>query len=129
MEERMMERWRAYRNGDLVLSRATLSNGVLKETVKWFIDGKAVGQKQLFGRTANSPDDGVDHVMNHVQRSEEIHGLTGKALRQFAYDAAQTNNMLHRFSHEDKIAGDNFYCGLIVRYPEISLRQPKLLLW
>jgi len=29
-----MERWRAYRNWDLGLSRATLSYSVLKETVK-----------------------------------------------------------------------------------------------
>jgi hypothetical protein len=37
--------------------------------------------------------------------------------------------MLHRFSHEDKMSGDNFYHGLIARYPEISPGQPKLLLW
>jgi hypothetical protein len=68
----MIERLRAYRNGDLGLSRATLSYSVLKETVKWFIDGKALGQKQLFGRTADSPDD--DDLLNHVQRSGGIHG-------------------------------------------------------
>jgi hypothetical protein len=70
----MMERLRAYRNGDLGLSRATLSYSVLKETVKWFIDGKVLGQKQLFGQTADSPDYDVDHLLNHVLRSEEIHG-------------------------------------------------------
>jgi hypothetical protein len=64
----MMERWRAYRNGDLGLSRATLSYSVLKETA---------GQKQLFVRTADSPDDDVDDVVNRVPHSEEIHVLTG----------------------------------------------------
>jgi hypothetical protein len=55
--------------------------------------------------------------------------LTGNVLQQFAYDAAPTNNMLHRFTHTDQMAGDSFYYELIALYPEISLRQPKLLLW
>jgi len=51
--------------------------------------------------------------------------MTGKAHRKSAYDVAETNNLPHRFSHEDKITGDNFYYGFLARYLEISLRQPQ----
>jgi hypothetical protein len=51
--------------------------------------------------------------------------LTGKVHQQFAYDVAQTNNLPHRFSHEDKITGENFCYGFIARHSEISLRQPQ----
>jgi len=44
-----------------------------KELWKWFIDGtnaNAVGQKQLFGRTADSPDGDVKDVVNYVPHLE-----------------------------------------------------------
>jgi len=51
--------------------------------------------------------------------------MTGKVLRQSAYVVVQTNNLPDRFSHGDKITGDNLYYGFIARYLEISLRQPQ----
>jgi hypothetical protein len=51
--------------------------------------------------------------------------LTGKVHRQFAYDVAQTNNLPHRFNHEDEMTGYNIYYGFFARCPEISIRYPQ----
>ena len=126
----MMERaLAAYRNGDMGLNCAARPYSVPKATLNRRIDGtniNAVGHKELFGRTADLPEEVEIDLVNHeLQLEERLFGLTRKDLRRLAYEMAEINNLPHRFSHEKKMAGDKWYYGFIARHPEISIHQPE----
>jgi hypothetical protein len=103
---------------------------VPKATLKRRIDGtniNAVGHKQLFGRTADLPEEVETDLVNHVlQLEKRLFGFTRKDLRRFSYEMAEINNLPDRFSHENKMAGNKWYYGSIAHHPEISLRQPEV---
>ena len=97
-EEEMMERaLAAYRNGDMGLNCAARPYSVPKATLKRRIDGtniNAVGHTQLFGRTADLPEEVETDLVNHVLLLEErLFGLTRKDLRRLAYEMAEINNL------------------------------------
>jgi hypothetical protein len=107
-----------YRNGDMGLNCAARTYSVLKATLKWRTDGtniNAVGHKQLFGRTADLPEEVETDLVNHVLQLEE----------RLAYEMEEINNLPHRFSHENKMAGAKWYYGFIAHHPEVPLRQPE----
>jgi hypothetical protein len=75
LEKEMMERaLAAYRNGDMGLNCAARTYIVPKATLKRRIDGtniNAVGHKQLFGRTADLPEEVENDLVSHVLLLEE----------------------------------------------------------
>ena len=62
----------------------------------------------------------VKYCLDMVSR---LFGLTGKQLRQLAYDYAEANNIKHKFSN--KIAGKKWLRGFMARNPDLTLRTPE----
>ncbi|KAJ4430654.1 hypothetical protein ANN_19244 [Periplaneta americana] len=55
------------------------------------------------------------------------HSITEKEweLRLLAFDIAERNEILHRFSKEKRIAGKKWYYAVKRRHPQLNLRQPE----
>ncbi|KAJ4426999.1 hypothetical protein ANN_26798 [Periplaneta americana] len=52
-------------------------------------------------------------------------GITPRELRLLAFDIAERNEILHRFSKEKRIAGKTWYYAFKRRHPQLNLRQPE----
>ncbi|KAF2894667.1 hypothetical protein ILUMI_11506 [Ignelater luminosus] len=67
-----------------------------------------------------------NHLHLHIKDLKTLHfGLTTNDLRELAYEFAEKNNILHRFSHISRKAGWDSLKGFRTRNPSISLRVPE----
>jgi hypothetical protein len=114
----------AYRNGDMGLNCAARTYSVPKAALKSRTDGtniNAVGHKQLFGPTADLPEEVETALVNHLLQLEEmLFGLTRKDLRRLAYEMAEINNLPHRLSHKNKMDGDKHRLRQVVLWIHCS---------
>lgn len=109
--ETMKREIAAFRNGDMWLNEVCQQYGVPKATLKSHLEGKnnfAAEGKQIVGSLGDIPPEKEQELVNYVLKLEEsFFGITSKDLRELAFQAADRNNMSHRFNKEKMSAGKN----------------------
>ena len=88
----------------------------------------AKGSLRYFGRptilTKAMEDDLVEHIL-HMEKI--LFGLSKKSLQELAYQMTAKNNapLFHMFNEETKMAGRKWFRNVMLRNPQLSLRNPQ----
>ncbi|XP_023011872.2 uncharacterized protein [Leptinotarsa decemlineata] len=77
------------------------------------------------GRKATLPPELETDLADYVLHMEESgFGLTRRDIKLLAYQLAEKNNLTHKFSKENQLAGKTWLRLFLKRHPELSFRRP-----
>lgn len=82
--------------------------------------------KPHLGRNATLTPEQEKTLADRIKTLANLfYGLTANNVRKIAYEFVVANNIPHRFSENEQMAGKDWLCGFLKRNPTVSLRKPE----
>ena len=117
----------ALREGQSVKQTAR-EYGIPAKTLRRHRDGKVSKPgSSVLGRFSTVFSEEFESVLvKHITAMERaLFGLTTKDMRHLAFDLAEKLNLKHPFSHNSKMAGEEWLRSFLKRHSEICIRNPQ----
>ena len=118
------------KEGSMGYLRASKVFAVPKSTLERRAKGKnklATGSEKMLGNMKSVLPAPIEELLvKHILEMEAaLFGLTLEDVRRLAFELAKLNNVPHKFSKANKMAGKSWLYAFFRRHPEISLRKPE----
>lgn len=133
-EENMASAVRAVLDGTMGFLKAAHAHGVTKSTLERKVKKARlhdltpeVAAKKKLGRFQNvfTPHQENELVKHVLTLEERLFGITLTDLRMLAFELAESNNILHSFNRDKKMAGKHWLYNFLGRNRALSLRNPE----
>ena len=123
--EAMLSAQKAVSEGKIGVREAAKQYGVPKSTLSRRIN-KGIPSTLPATRPPVFSMDDENQLVRHIKDLEsQGFGIGVQSVCKLAYEMAEHAGMKHRFNHDRKSAGYDWYQGFMRRHPDLSLRKPE----